>query len=614
MALKPGTRPHGELRQSQVIGTYGPGSLLDLPNHSVLVGGLDGWFPQGGERVTEPRLVAKIKPLLGISELELRSPPVELEGYGGHGPPTGLPCFLFPEWFVTQDDMDGTRDRVRTRALVHRDALTKGKFIDRDRKNRTVVPVRFVRACRKGHIGDIDWYALTHGGPTDCRQKQKMLFLEERGATGDLSEVWVRCECNATTDLLSATRPDQKILGHCDGARPWLGLVAREKCSELNRFLVRNASNAYFTHKMAVISLPERDEEIKQTVDAIWDFVSTVSGPEHLAFVKTMPKVAQALAFISEEELLAEVHRRKTAVVATPDRPVKEAELKTLMATKEEMGEDRPHGNYYAKTLPMNIWSGKDKPWMQGIERVVLVHRLREVVAQIGFTRFEPPSSRTDGDLDMGVERASLAREVKWLPAIENRGEGIFLQFSNEAMQEWMNKGAVVERGKALLKGFDLWQKQNPKSNRDFPGVAYYMLHSFAHLLITSVSLECGYPSSSIRERIYRFNDLGYGVLLYTGTTDAEGTLGGLIQVGRRIHQYVRSALEMGQLCSNDPVCAEHEPNNPHEARYLQGAACHGCLLISETCCEQQNDFLDRALVIPTVENAGVEFFSGWDA
>ena len=118
----------------------------------------------------------------------------------------------------------------------------------------------------------------------------------------------------------------------------------------------------------------------------------------------------------------------------------------------------------------------------------------------------------------------------------------------------------------------------------------------------------------TIRERIYTIPDIGYGVLLYTGTSDAEGTLGGLIQVGRRIHEHIRNALEMGELCSNDPVCAQHEPANQHERRFLHGAACHGCLLISETSCEQHNEFLDRALVVPTVDHLGIEFFKLSDA
>jgi hypothetical protein len=126
--------------------------------------------------------------------------------------------------------------------------------------------------------------------------------------------------------------------------------------------------------------------------------------------------------------------------------------------------------------------------------------------------------------------------------------------------------------------------------------------------LITAVSLECGYPSSSIRERIYAGTN-GYGILLFTGSPDAEGTLGGLVEAARQIDRHMRVALDSGRLCSNDPVCAQHDPENSNERRFLLGAACHGCLLIAETSCEQRNDFLDRALVVPTVDNLAVEFF-----
>ena len=141
-----------------------------------------------------------------------------------------------------------------------------------------------------------------------------------------------------------------------------------------------------------------------------------------------------------------------------------------------------------------------------------------------------------------------------------------------------------------------------------FPDSPYLMLHSLAHMLMTTLTLECGYPSSSVRERIYA-GEAGYGILLYTGTTDAEGTLGGLVESGRRLGRYLGMALELGSLCSNDPVCSQHRPSDEHEGRYLHGAACHGCLLIAETSCEQFNEHLDRALVVPTVDNLGAEFF-----
>jgi len=127
-----------------------------------------------------------------------------------------------------------------------------------------------------------------------------------------------------------------------------------------------------------------------------------------------------------------------------------------------------------------------------------------------------------------------------------------------------------------------------------------------SHLLLTAISLECGYPASSLRERVYAAPGC-YGILIYTGSSDAEGTLGGLVEAGRRIGDHMRRALDMGALCSNDPVCAFHRPDEPGHQPLL-GAACHGCLLISETSCEQHNDFLDRALVVATVEGLAAEF------
>src|ERR1019366_5516771 len=112
--------------------------------------------------------------------------------------------------------------------------------------------------------------------------------------------------------------------------------------------------------------------------------------------------------------------------------------------------------------------------------------------------------------------------------------------------------------------------------DRRLPSPEYILLHSFSHLLITAVALECGYPASSIMERVYAIPQVGFGVLLYTASSDAEGTLGGLVQAGGRIARFVRSALDLGGLCSNDPVCGQHSPENVPEGRSgLQHAEHH---------------------------------------
>jgi hypothetical protein len=375
----------------------------------------------------------------------------------------------------------------------------------------------------------------------------------------------------------------------------------------MNRLLVRHASNAYFPQIMSVISLPDRNESLEKAVNQVWEnFLQYVESLDELQRERQKkPPVKNALEGFSDEEVFQEIEARKGAGMGAPIKSVKQAEFEVLTAAKEEIGQDVPDGTFLARTLPRSIW---DKPWMSSVERVVLVHRLREVIAQLGFTRFEAISPDVEGELQIGVRSAPLARETTWLPAVENRGEGIFIQFRKDVIDEWRARPEVEERGKRLLGAFTAWQAEHPQSRRNFPGLPYFLLHSLSHLLLTSVSLECGYPASSIRERVYAL-EAGYGILLYTGSPDAEGTLGGLVETGRQIDRHLRSAIDLGRLCSNDPVCAQHDSQNQHERRFLHGAACHGCLLIAETSCEQYNDFLDRAFVVPTVEHLGAEFF-----
>ncbi|HEX7448566.1 MAG TPA: DUF1998 domain-containing protein [Pirellulales bacterium] len=601
MSKKGAKRPHGEIRQSQVVTSFGPGATLELPKHSVLVGGLEFWSA-GGDEVHEARLIEKLKRLLGAPELRLLTPPPAQDEPAA--PATGITCWQFPEWFITQEVVMEKDSPVRSRMLVHRRSLSKGKFTNKDKKKLTVVPVRFIRACRSGHIGDIDWQAFVHEGASACRLQ---LWLDEHGTSGNLDDVWVRCECGQRRNLGVAAK-EPRVLGNCDGGRPWLGrdIHNHEKCGEPNRLLIRTASNAYFPQQMSVISLPDRDEALAAAVVAAWEFIEVVEDLDQLKYERKKAKVKEALEGFSDEDVFAAVQAKRGFQLESP-KSVKQAELETLIASKEELGADRPDGNFFARALPKNVW---DTPWMNAVERVVLVHRLREVVAQVGFTRFEAAAPDIEGELEMGVRRAALAREVSWLPAIENKGEGVFLQFNRQRIEAWADRPDVQARGRKLLAGFDCWKAEHQGTHRKFPGMPYILLHSLSHMLITAVALECGYPASSIRERIYAIHHFGYGILLHTGSSDAEGTLGGLVEVGRRVHEHVRAALRLGELCSNDPVCAQHEPQNAHERRFLLGAACHGCLLIAETSCEQHNDFLDRALVTPTVDNLGIEFFA----
>jgi hypothetical protein len=606
--------PSGQIRQSQILTTFGPGAMVDLPKDSIIIGGLNHWWGDKA-RIYEERLEERVAEILGLPSVALYAPPVDTQD--PTAPRTGIAAFTFPTWFVAQDDAiwkTPNGKEYRTRPLIPSGSLVKGKYLNSDRKKKPVVPVRFVQACANGHISDINWSAFVHNNlDTRCRGQ---LRLDESGSGNDFAEIFVRCEaCKARRPLADATVPYSKVLGRCLGDRPWLGPAARELCISkddrplYNRLLVRSASNAYFAQVLSVISLPDSDSQLREAVNLVYeDFLQYVEDLNGLKNERKKKKVFNALNGLTDEAVLAEIQRRKDGNSNDTPKSIKQVEIETLLASPDEVGEDVAEGDFYARARNLEQLNSL---LATRIERIILVYRLREVIAQVGFTRFEAAMPDIEGELvDINVRRAALDIDPTWVPAIDNRGEGVFIAFQKQAIDEWQKKPTVQKRGEELHRGFEKWRKTRgiPQEKAKFPGLPYIMLHSLSHLLITAVSLDCGYAASAIRERIYA-GDSGYGILLYTGTSGNDGTLGGLVQVGKRIESLLMDALELGRLCSNDPVCAQHEPESEAEDRLLHGSACHGCLLIAETSCEQRNDFLDRALVINTVSGNDAAFF-----
>ena len=591
--------------------------MLDLPDKSVIVGGLDFWtYPSGDpQMIQEPRLAAKIGRQLG-RPVKLRLPPSAPKGPDGR-PTCGIPAYEFPRWFIAQESRVESRDSTEAgytkRRLLSLYQLSKGKWIDPDGESRDVVPVRFVAVCPNGHVADIDWKWFIHRGDRTCAGE---LHLEERGTSGHLSEVVAACSCGKRRRLSEAYAKERAALGKCFGNRPWLGADSQEDCDQTPRLLVRTASNAYFPQVLSAISIPnrytDRDEHVRPHAERLG---AKVDKPEMLEAMLEMLPSDDPIRSLSVGEVQASL--RRIASGAPPVLPsVKAAEFEALSESGERLGDDKPGSQFFARVWPKARWSD---PIMAGIRRVLLVERLCEVSALLGFTRLEPISPRIDGDPgddgSLQVKRAAIALDRDWVPAIENRGEGVFLEFDASIIASWLAEQSVADRVDELVRGFERWREDHPGTSRSFAGGPYVMLHTFSHLLLTAMSLDCGYPASSLRERIYALPGEGgnvatgrYGVLIYTGSSDAEGTLGGLIRAGTEIVRHVRRALDIGMLCSHDPVCAGHSADSP-TGRPLQGAACHGCCLIAETSCEQHNEFLDRSLVTSTVSGTDCGFF-----
>ena len=244
------------------------------------------------------------------------------------------------------------------------------------------------------------------------------------------------------------------------------------------------------------------------------------------------------------------------------------------------------------------------------IARVVLARKLLEVRALVGFTRVDTLGGGTDDSLRPDVAPIYRNRP-DWLPAVQVRGEGIFVELREEAVTSWERRPEVRARAGAMEEKFREWERERGSDPTPFPGARYVLLHSLAHALIRQLSLDCGYSASSVRERIYSSTDPKRpmaGILLYTASPDSEGSLGGLVDLGApsRFPALVANALRSAAQCSSDPLCADHHPE-VHAT--INAAACHACILASETSCEGFNRFLDRNVLVPTMAGSAVAFF-----
>jgi Domain of unknown function (DUF1998) len=614
-------------RLSQLISTFGPGAMIDLPTRSVVVGGLEQWDMKGNSFATlpEPRLTMRLEQILKeqgrldpAANLSLRTPPISSNTRDGI--PNGVAAPVFPTWFICEQvetNVSGAATARRRRLVRWQDLDSTGRrrFQFDDGRKSDVTPIRFVCACDKGHLQDIDWRWVVHGA-VSCHEP---MWVEEKGTSADPADTNIICGCGRHLSLQDTFQPGR--LGKCRGERPWLLDKDPEGCGDNLKLLTRTATNTYFPQVHTVISLPAEEDELSQLVEELSGDLSGVQSVQDVGQAKRFnPKVAASLGPYSEGDIFERLQRIREGAKTDASRSPKLAEFDTFASGNAEIGVNHPSAKLYAQTLPRTVWAdptaGID---LSGIKNLVAVHRLREVSCLYGFTRFEAAPTGADGDIEdvqLSVRGAPISRDADWLPAIEQFGEGVFIHFDEAAISRWLLTEATGLQNQKLLIGYNHWQKRFAGKAPAYPGTPYVLLHSISHALMTEIALDCGYPASSLKERVYALSSQKSGeefercgILIYTASAGAQGTLGGLVATAPRFAQILSNALDRLRICSNDPVCADHEPDDRSGDRATHGAACHGCLLVAETSCEIKNLFLDRSLLLQTMAGASHQFF-----
>jgi hypothetical protein len=517
-----------------------------------------------------------------------------------------------------------------------RGPIGSGKDKGKPHPERRTIQVRFVAACVDGHIQDFPWWEWLFQMPSP--QKRGRLRMITSGSAS-LAGVKIVCEEESSEieSLVSRTltgafgyelgdpSPLSKFNIRCCGDNPALGIPSASQpsspCGKDLYPLLRGGSNVYFARVASSIYIPPSDSTVKEEILEILEDPIVRNSLSMMAQLAPDKKVSSEAARVvlqtyypqnqtSAEDLAEAANHRFAGQEETRKRVVATDSAEQAFRREEYdvFRSDVRQGYPKTNLLIRSESIGSYEPFVVDyFERVSLVHKLRETRAFVGFSRIFPEST-----LSEALQRNLLSRQPKeWLPGIVVRGEGIFLQFREERLAHWLEKFSkeLIHRISPIRTTLDQLRGRRHQSPREVTP-RFVLLHTLSHLLINQLIYECGYGSASLRERLYASDgeDPMAGILIYTAAGDSEGTMGGLVRMGRagRLEGVIRRALERARWCSTDPVCIESPGQGPDSCNL---AACHSCSLLPETSCEEQNRLLDRGLVVGTLTSPAFGFF-----
>jgi len=603
------------IRRNQLISPWGIGAIVPFPyDQSVMIAGLDMWRYNNKEPfiINDKRLTQRLQ------VQELRWPPdfrersSDPENYN-----LKIPAVKFPRWHycpycgTMQKLSMYSTDIVRCSAYQ----WEKGASCDPKKKIRArLIPERFVVVCPEGHIDDFPIIEWLHDGEKYKYDERTCRIRRSTGGTSAaLTGVYYECSCGAKRSIAPATRPGalEKIGYVCKGAKPWLGIEEEsEPCNNKDiQVIQRGASNIWFPNTISSIFIPMEsisdNRRIHEVAKKYLSHIEKQLTDGHLNY--DLIKVFAQIEKVDEKSLIdtfEKIVTKRKIEENVENHNISEEDYRYSEYEVLKKDSGAPHLAFYSKNLPIIKFHSYVGQFFSSIS---LVHKLKETRALIGFSRLVPGHEKSISD---NKKMLSIGKK-NWLPAIEVHGEGLFFEFNQNYIEKWAKKQSVMNRIGILNRSYK--ESVFGKHSQGTLKPEFVLIHTFSHLIINQLSFETGYGSSSIRERIYcdvvSNTKKMYGVLLYTASGDSDGSMGGLVRRGMpgRIEDTVSAAIENAKWCSADPICIESLGQGPESCNL---AACHSCALLPETSCDHGNRLLDRALVIGTLEDPSIGYFT----
>ena len=591
-------RKAGEVRSSEIITTYGPGSIFNgREGVSVMIMGLDVWSEAfNNEDDLSKFKVIHNKFLEDVCKKDHFRMPSKTDGFGG-----GVPCVPFPSWGYCEfcrkmSKIEGKPDKEKG---YYTCKFCRKKF---GYKNK-ILPARLVLLCDYGHVQDFPWEEWAHSKTKKqeagfCGAPIIKWYLKQGDIT--FSKYRVECiTCKKSRTMFGVTEPLLDTLPKkngeafelkCSGNSPWLGKKVRCPPSNVESSEKQHmkgnhirASNMYFPMIVSALQIPRFQNPIQKIID------------EYKPVVKFLIDDGTSLEEIATKQFFSKLGFEKNKIVD---------ELKYRFNETINDEDDIKNKEYDDLVRNSDIGLEKNKEisitdvpvhddLKSYVSKVKRVDRLTMIKVLRYFTRGSAPDPY---DYENAIKKHTYCRisknvKIDWLPCVETKGEGIFITLDEKKILEWEKRAKT-----RCQKIIDNYAEFN--STRDWSGNVspkYILLHTLAHALIRELAYNSGYGESSISERIYS-NDSTNAILLYTSSNSSESSLGGIVR-NSNLNDFLmtmKGAINKSRLCSRDPLCMKSTIDEGPIHTRLNGAACYACSLLPETSCENFNRLLDR--------------------
>ena len=615
----------GSIRPSQLISTFGPGALVNLEHDTVMILGLQFWPKDTIEKkyfkkVNHPYLSRQL-------EKSYFKMPISNDRV------SAIPCISFPQWAVCQNC-----NRLQRHQKIGTD---KGFFCKYCNSKLPLYHATFVQICDNGHIQEFPWDSWAHrnkiGDKTkiQCTKSEddepKLEFIALKKGT-NLSNYEVKClHCGASRNLSGATDPTKYAqLGFkdCFKEQPWLGKKDSKPCGAKIYGVQVDSSSVYYSSIVTSILIPNWIHDIDEILDkneGSNDLRIRAEKKEGRTYDDIMEyhkggMFKEVLKRYPKEEIIKRLKLRYDSpnLEISTEGEALEQEFDNFSEISERTTKGEIH-DLKVDIEPISLESLSLSKYH--IDTLMKFHRLLSIQVLRGFTRgippdpfasekdiernnpFRPISSGSYRDLETGEKIP-----IDWLPAVENKGEGIFFRFDEKALQIWEKIPEVKKRFNVIVDSYasnidaqNRSQKQTVLKRFNSP--RYILLHTFAHLLIREIADHSGYNEASLKERIYSTygEKMRNGILIYTSSSSSEGSLGGLVRLGNvdSFEEIIENTIKKSNSCSRDPICGETNPvlsesKGISSGMQLAGSSCYSCTLLPETSCQNFNNLLDR--------------------